>query len=104
MIKARDVLVRTRSGLVNHVRGILKSMGIRVPSCSIPSFAGKAKGHLPDILLDALLPIIEQIGDLTEKIKVYNKKIKALSEERYPEAFLLAQVPGVGLVLLWLLY
>jgi len=76
MIKARDVLVKTRTGLVNHVRGILKSMGIRVPSCSTPSFAGKAKGYLPDILLDALLPIIEQIGDMTDKIKIYDKKIK----------------------------
>lgn len=96
VIKARDVLVRTRTGLVNHVRGILKSMGIRVPSCSTPSFARKAGEHLPDILLDTLLPIIEQIEDLTEKIKIYDRKIKVLSEERYPETFLLSQVPGIG--------
>ena len=96
MIKARDVLVRTRTGLVNHVRGILKSMGIRIPSCGTPNFAKKARGHLPDILLDMLLPVIDQIEAITEKIEDYDRKIRMLSERRYPETFLLSQVPGVG--------
>ncbi len=96
VIKARDILVRTRTGLVNHVRGILKSMGRRVPSCGTPSFARKAREHLPEVLLDPLLPILEQIEAITDKIRYYDRKIKALSEERYPETFLLAQVSGVG--------
>ena len=96
IIKARDVLVRTRVGLVNHVRGILKTMGIPLPASSTPSFARKIRDYLPDVLSDALLPVVEQIETLTDKIKVYDRKIKLLCEERYPETFILSQVPGVG--------
>lgn len=41
-IRARDNLVRTRTDLVNHVRGAVKSFGARLPSCSTRAFPRKA--------------------------------------------------------------
>lgn len=37
MIRSRDVLVRTRTLLINHVRGTVKASGERLPSCSAHS-------------------------------------------------------------------
>jgi transposase len=39
---------------------------------------------------------LEQIGSLTERIRDYDRKLEAISEERYPESALLRQVEGVG--------
>ena len=34
VLRSRDALVRSRTLLINHVRGIVKSFGDRLPSCS----------------------------------------------------------------------
>jgi transposase len=39
MLRARDALVSTRTELINTTRGLVKSMGKRLPSCSSRSFA-----------------------------------------------------------------
>ena len=39
-------------------------------------------------------PILEEIGSLTERIRQYDRKLEAISEERYPETGLLRQVEG----------
>src|SRR5438477_6573339 len=38
VIKSRDALVRCRTKLVNHVRGVVKSFGERLPKCTAESF------------------------------------------------------------------
>ncbi len=47
LLRTRDALVRSRSQLINHVRGLVKSLGGRLPSCSAESFARKAALELP---------------------------------------------------------
>ena len=42
LLRSRDVLVRTRTKLVNHVRGSVKAVGARLPACSTESFATKS--------------------------------------------------------------
>jgi transposase len=74
----------------------VKSFGYRLPKCSAPSFHKKVPGHLPSELVEALGPIVETIGSLTEKIKDYDRRIEELATEHYPETRLLRQVPGVG--------
>jgi len=83
-------------GLVNRVRGTVKSFGARLPKCSAGSFYYKVSDVLPAELGEVLGPVMETIASLTERIKDYNRKIEALAEERYPETELLRQVPGVG--------
>jgi transposase len=39
VLQARDALVSVRTELINTTRGLVKSMGTRLPRCSSPSFA-----------------------------------------------------------------
>jgi transposase len=96
LLKARDILVRTRASLILHVRGSVKSMGGRVVACSSASFNKRAAEYIPDILKLSLLPILEQIEEISNKILAYDKTIKEISRERYPATEIMQQVGGVG--------
>ena len=85
IIRSREALVGNRTQLVNHVRGAVKSFGARLPKCPATSFHKRAPEHIPEALRPALGPILEQIGSLTERIRQYDRKLEAISEERYPE-------------------
>jgi transposase len=60
LIRSREALVSCRTQLVNHVRGAVKSFGGRLPKCPARSFHNKAAEHIPEALLPALEPILEQ--------------------------------------------
>jgi transposase len=96
LIRSRQALVSCRTQLVNHVRGAVKSFGGRLPKCPARSFHNKAAEHIPEALLPALGPILEQIGSLTERIRDYERELEAISKEHYPETGLLRQVEGIG--------
>jgi len=96
IIKARDMLVQTRTKLINHVRCVVKSHGERLPSCSAVSFASRVAGLLPTQLTDALSYLIETIADMSQRIVQLERKIDQLSKHRYPETQGLRQVAGVG--------
>jgi transposase len=96
IVRSREALVGTRTQLVNHVRGAVKSFGARLPKCPARSFHKRASEHIPEALLPALGPILEQIGSLTERIRDYDRKLETVCEEHYPETQLLRQVEGIG--------
>jgi transposase len=96
LIRSREALVSSRTQLVNHVRGTVKSFGARLPKCPARSFHKRAQEHIPEPLLPALGPILETIGSLTERIRDYDRKLERISKERYPETELLRQVEGIG--------
>jgi transposase len=96
LIRSRDALVSSRTQLVNHVRGAVKSFGARLPKCPARSFHKRAQEHIPEALLAALAPVLEQIGSLTEHIRQYDRRLEAIAKEHYPETELLRQVEGVG--------
>jgi transposase len=96
IIRSREALVGCRTQLVNHVRGAVKSFGGRLPKCPARSFHKNAAEHIPEPLWPALGPILEQIDSLTQRIREYDRKLEAISKERYPETELLRQVEGVG--------
>ena len=96
IIRSREVLVSTRTQLVNHVRGAVESFGARLPKCPARSFHKRASEHIPEALLPALGPILEQIGSLTERIRDYERQLETISKEHYPETDLLRQVEGIG--------
>jgi transposase len=95
-IRSREALVSSRTQLVNHVRGAVKSFGHRLPKCPARSFHKRASEHIPEALRPALEPILETIGSLTERIRQYDRKLEAISKEHYPETDLLRQVEGIG--------
>jgi transposase len=98
IIRSRQALVSCRTQLVNHVRGAVKSFGGRVPKGGpAASFHKKrASEHIPEALMPALEPILEQIGSLTERIRDYDRRLEIISKECYPETDLLRQVEGIG--------
>ena len=96
MIKARNMLVQTRTKLINHVRSVVKATGQRLPQCSAASFAGRAINLLDKSLLPALEPLIDTIAEISDRIKKLDKQIDNLAAERYPETEVLQQVSGVG--------
>lgn len=95
-LKARDSLIKSRTLLINSVRGILKSMGYTAPSCSSAAFAVKLLNEMPEIYCSAIKGTLEIIGDISLEITSYDKQIEKLCKENYPETEILRQIKGVG--------
>jgi transposase len=96
VLRARDALVAARTELINATRGLVKSMGSRLPKCSSPSFAQKVEETVPVELRDALLPLVRMAAALSDCIQGYDEKIEKLGREKYGHTALLRQVKGVG--------
>jgi transposase len=96
VLRARDALVRSRTLLINHVRGTVKSSGARLPSGSADGFAAKVAASLPEDLSPALVPILQTIASLTQQIRAYDRQIEALGQTHYPECKVLRAIAGVG--------
>ena len=95
ILRAREVAVRTRTRLINHVRGASKAIGKQLSRCSAEAFAGRCLKELPAVLVDALGPLVKEIASLVKLIRVYDKTIDKMAG-RYPDAKKLLQVRGVG--------
>jgi len=96
LLRARDALVGVRTTLINSMRGLVKSVGERLPTCSADSFHNSVADSIPERLGPALRPMLEQIKSLTAKIKEYDKLVDQLAAKKYPETGALQQVKGVG--------
>ena len=96
VLRARAVLVRVRTQLVNHVRGAVKSVGGRLPMCSAESIPKRACDTLPADLSPALAPVLAMIETVTREVRAYDRRVTALVADRYPEAAHLQHVPSIG--------
>jgi transposase len=96
LIRARDLMVRLRTAAVNAVRGLTKSCGRRMPASSTRCFAKRSVAVMPPGLAQALGPVLEQIAEMTLKIKQYDRQIRELGQAKYPETQALVKVTGVG--------
>jgi transposase len=96
VVKSRDILVKTRTKLINHIRGVVKTTGERLPRCSTDSFSKRCVEHVPADLWPALEPLFDTIAQLGDKIHELDAKIDQMCQRQYPETQLLQQVPGVG--------
>ncbi len=98
LLRSRDALVATRTALVNHVRGSVKSLGERLPGCSAASFHKKVAAHIPAALRLALGPVLASISELTAQIRAIDKEVMRLLK-KYPAARALKeQIHGVGVL------
>ena len=96
MMRARDLLVRTRTHMVAHVRGILKAFGIRLPAWSASCFGKRTAREIPVDLQPALAPVLAVLAQLEVRIREFDRTIEQMITERHPEAARLRQVVGVG--------
>jgi transposase len=95
-LRARDMLISARTDLINHVRGILKPFGFRVPDCGSGAFVRHAEEVVPPELTPALAPVLEVLRVLEAELVRYEKQVEHLATVSYPETARLSQVGGVG--------
>lgn len=95
VLRSRDVLVRSRTKVINHVRGMCKTFGARLPKCSAEAFVVRCSALVPKELLPAINVMLEQIATLNAHIKTLDKTISSMMH-KYPAATVVAQIGGVG--------
>jgi transposase len=97
LARSREALVETRTGLINHVRGSVKSFGNRLVKCGSERFVEVAQEALPDRLRPALSGVLATLEVINEQIYAYDCQIEHLCHTKYKEAAkCLLQVNGVG--------
>lgn len=95
VMRSRDIMVACRTKLINHVRGVCKTVGTKLPKCSAEAFVVRCSERVPESLQTALNPILKQISDLTAQIKTFDREITRMIK-RYPEVERVRQITGVG--------
>jgi transposase len=98
VVKARAQLVDQRTQLVNMMRGMVKACGERLPKCDAQYFARRVEDKIPKGLQPALEPLLKVLVEINKAIIAIDKKMLAMTKERYPETAALMQVNGVGVV------
>jgi transposase len=96
VLRSRSALVSARTALINQVRGSVKAVGKRLPSCDAHGFHRHAPAHIPEELRPALLPLVVAIAQLTEQIRHMDGELERIADQRYPETKLLRQIDGIG--------
>jgi transposase len=100
--RMRDRLVRARTSLINHTRGLLAEYGIVLPkgaarfSKSAPDAVASA--DLSALAQELFLELIDQLEDLDRRIARIDGKLVAISKE-HPACRSLATMPGIGPVI-----
>lgn len=98
VIRNRDLLVRSRTRMISHVRSVIKVVGGRVPKCQAYLFAERARLYIPPELQETLFPVLDLITVLDAQIADREQRIEELAQTKYPETELLTQVTGVGTI------
>lgn len=96
MVRAREALMEARTGLINHVRGQVKSFGCRISGCAAERFVEVARQELPEALRPALAGVLEILEELDDQLYRYDCQVKHVCEEKYPQTKWLLQISGVG--------
>jgi transposase len=96
-LRARDALVATRTGLINHVRGTMKSFGQRLGARGAPYFHGWVRDQIPEDLRLALDPVVDLLEMIAGQIGQLETEIERMARDDYPETNTLRQVNRVGL-------
>ena len=96
IIRVRAALVAARTSLVNTARGLVKSMGERLPQCDADQMGVARAISLPPQLRQALEALLKEVESLTAKIKNSDREIEQIARKDYPETALLQQIGGVG--------
>ena len=96
VLRSRDAVVSQRTGLICHARGTVKAWGSRLSSADSAAFSKKVRDEIPKELEPALVPILELISELTQRIRTYDRQIEQFCKEKYPETYLMRQIGGVG--------
>jgi hypothetical protein len=86
--QARQALVEARTSLMHSVRGVVKSMGGRVPACAAERVHTHAAEGVPEAWRAALMPLVEPVTALRTRILAYDTQGEALARRTAPHAAL----------------
>jgi len=95
VIRSRRILVETRTKLVNHVRGVCKSLGVRLPKCTAASFHRRVVSFIPEQVLPSLEPVLHQLEGIEESIRDCDRRIESMSRE-VDGVDVMTSITGVG--------
>jgi len=99
--RARELLVRERTGLVNQVRGLLAEFGIVVAvgvaalRRRLPEVLEDGDNALPALVREVLGELQERLLDIETRVGHYDRRIAALAKEMEAAKRLMA-VEGIG--------
>ena len=93
-IKARDLLVRQRTNIINSIRGFVRSLGMEDAEYSHETINQMYEQLSPEIQQN-LRGLFETLTAVNISIKNYDKRIEKLAKN-YPETQILQQIKGVG--------
>jgi len=95
-LRSRETMVEARTKLINSLRGLSKSQGLRLGTCGPTQWASKVRAECPGELHPALLPLARLIAALTREIRQLDKQLGQLADKVYPATARMRQVNGVG--------
>ena len=95
ILRAREALVRSRTLLINSVRGLVKASGGRLPKCSSESFH-RHIDDVPELLRDAVAPTMDVIECTSARIAEQDRLVHELCCDVYPETEMFTVIDGVG--------
>jgi transposase len=97
LLRSREMLVKTRGALDNHLRGILKAFGLKVGKVSHARFDQRLRELVEgDTLLESIVGSVLRVRNETvEQIDELHRRVLA-NVKADPVCRLLTTVPGVG--------
>ena len=98
IMRMRDAQVRARSMLIVVLRSVIKTDGLRLPTCGAETFARVAWEAMPEPWRPMARPIVTSIARLTREIHRYDRELERIAREQtWAQAVAhLTQVTGVG--------
>ena len=96
LLRSRDTLVRERTRLANHLRGIVKPFGLRFPPCKPENLPKHVADSVPAYLSPALEPVLKCLEAIALQIDECDERLVKRAAEAYPETLRLNQINGVG--------
>lgn len=98
LLTARHALVRARANLVRVVRATCRADGEVLPKADTDDFAELMKGTwgIDPEKQDALIPLVESIGAITEQVLATEATVHTHAEDNAELVKRLTAIPGVG--------
>lgn len=95
VLLTRDHFVQLRTATINRTRGVLKSVGVKVPRMSTKAFHARVGALVPSALKRGLQPLLDELQSLQLRIHALDREIDAMAA-RYPAVAKLSAIQGVG--------
>ena len=95
VLLTRDHFIALRTATINRARGVLKSVGVKVPRMSTKVFHARVGELVPAPLQRGIVPMLDELKSLQLRIRSMDREIDAIAA-RYPALAKLIAVQGVG--------